>query len=130
MGTGWSFPPEFKAGGGDLELVSDQEDIQQSLWILLSTSLGERIMREDYGCNLRDYQFEEMDRRLFVQVEQLVRKAIAFYETRIEVEEVDLSQSDNEAGLLLIQLTYKIRLTNSRYNLVYPFYVNEAIQQV
>ncbi len=83
LGTGWSFPPEFDKASKALTMVSAEKDIEQSLQILLSTSLGERVMQPEYGCNLRDYQFESVDNSLIGFLKDLVERAILFYEPRI-----------------------------------------------
>ena len=126
LGTGWGFPPQFTRGGADLNLVSGTEDIQQSLQILLSTQAGERLMQEEFGCDLNRILFEEMDQSLVNTLSSLISDAILYYEPRITLDNLDVSESDNQQGLLLIQIQYTVRSTNSRFNLVYPFYINEA----
>ncbi|KAA3613651.1 MAG: hypothetical protein DWQ05_15325 [Calditrichaeota bacterium] len=126
LGTGWSFPPAFTQAGADVKMSADAEDIHQSLQILFSTSLGERIMREDYGCDLQNLLFEEIDQGLVNQISRLITDGILYHEPRIELEKIEVSESKKESGLLLISLEYTIRSTNSRFNMVYPFYVNEA----
>lgn len=126
LGTGWGFPPFFGAGGSDVEVVSGPVDIHQSLRILLSTRLGERVMREDYGCDLSGLLFEEMSQGLINQITGLVSDAILYHEPRIDLSKIDVASSEAEQGLLLIQLEYSIRGTNSRFNMVYPFYLFEA----
>jgi hypothetical protein len=126
LGSGWSFPPSFSRGGAEVELVSGAEDIQQSLQILLSTRLGERVMQDDFGCDLHHVLFEEIDQGLVNTLTGLISDAILYHEPRISLDELDVSESATEPGLLLISLTYTIRSTNSRFNMVYPFYINEA----
>lgn len=128
LGTGWSFPPSFSEGGDEVRMAIGEEDIKESLAILLTTRRGERIMNESYGCDLFEYQFEPTDRALFNGLEALIRSALRLHEPRLEVEQVDVSESDTLAGKLLITIEYRIRTTNSRHNLVFPFYINEAIQ--
>jgi phage baseplate assembly protein W len=127
LGTGWSFPPTFTEGGRDVATVSDAEDIHQSLQILFATSLGERVMQDDYGCDLCRFLFEEIDRSLITSLTGLVSDAILFNEPRIALNNLEISDGMAEAGLLLIHIEYTIRTTNSRYNMVYPFYLTEAI---
>lgn len=107
-------------------MVSGAEDIHQSLQILLSTSLGERIMQEDYGCDLTSVLFEEIDQNLVNNITNIISNGILYHEPRITLDNLDVSQSDTEQGLLLISISYTIRRTNSRFNMVYPFYINEA----
>ena len=124
LGTGWSFPPHFDKGIKSVELVSDEVDINQSLEILLSTRLGERVMLPKYGCNLDELVFETMDATFETYITELVRSAILYHEPRIDLESVDYENNPNE-GVLLIMINYKIRITNSRSNFVFPFYKNE-----
>ena len=127
LGTGWSFPPAFTKGGADVEMVSGAEDIQQSLQILLSTRLGERVMQDEFGCDLHGFLFEEVSQSLINSLTGLISDAILYHEPRINLERLDIAESETEPGLLLIQIDYTIRSTNSRFNMVYPFYINEAI---
>ena len=124
LGTGWSFPPNFDKGIKSVELVSDAVDINQSLEILLSTRLGERVMLPKYGCNLEELVFETMDATFETYITELVRSAILYHEPRIDLESVDYENNPNE-GVLLIIINYKIRITNSRSNFVFPFYKSE-----
>lgn len=126
LGRGWSFPPVFYAGGAHVALVAGEEDISQSLKVLLSTSLSERIMHADFGCDLSRFLFEEIDQSLLNDLRSTVSDAILNHEGRIQVEEVDIQATGSDEGLLLISVDYLVRTTNNRFNLVYPFYINEA----
>ena len=126
LGRGWAFPPAFGAGGGEVETVAGAEDVEQSLSILLATMPGERVMRERFGCDLTSLAFEEVDRNLHGNVERLVSDAILEHEPRIRLEGVDVEEGRELTGLLRITVHYVIRGSNSRYNLVYPFYLDEA----
>ena len=125
LGTGWSFPPKFDKKEKSLVLVSDKEDIDQSLEILLSTRFGERIMVPKYGCNLDDLVFESMDKTFETYITDLIRTAILYHEPRIDLESIEFENNPNE-GILLIIVNYKIRITNSRSNFVFPFYKQEG----
>ncbi|MBD2612252.1 MAG: GPW/gp25 family protein [Nostoc sp. ZfuVER08] len=124
LGTGWSFPPTFHQNTGTVEMVSDEKDIIQSLEIILSTRPAERIMQPNFGCELSQFVFEEVTQGLITNIKGTISDALLDHEPRIDVEEIDIDES--EAGLLLISVTYRVRVTNSRFNLVYPFYINEA----
>lgn len=131
LGTGWSFPPSFARRGG-VALVSGREDIDQSLRILLSTTLGERVQQPRYGCNLSEYQFEAMDAAFVGLLRDLVTTAILYHEARIDVEEVDVTDDASQfaiEGKVIITVTYRIRATNSRFNFVYDFYRTEGVTQ-
>ncbi|MDZ8104386.1 MAG: GPW/gp25 family protein [Nostoc sp. DedQUE12a] len=125
LGTGWSFPPTFNQDSGTVEMVSDEEDIIQSLEIILSTRPAERIMQPDFGCELSQFVFEEISQGLITSIKGTISDALLYHEPRIDVEEINIDESERE-GLLLINIIYVIRSTNSRFNLVYPFYINEA----
>jgi hypothetical protein len=126
LGTGWSFPPSFSSGGAEVETVFGAEDVHQSLQILFATSAGERPMEETFGCNLDDVLFEEMDQSLINRVTTLIHDAILEHEPRIELRAVDVAAAGEE-GVLQIRIDYEVRETNSRYNMVFPFYLNEAV---
>lgn len=127
LGTGWSFPPAFANGGAGVEMVSGAEDIRQSLQILLSTRLGERVMQDQFGCALDSVLFEEVDQDLVNSVSSVITDAILYHEPRIRLDRLDVSEHTGQQGLLMISLEYTIKNTNSRFNMVYPFYVNEAM---
>ncbi len=110
-------------------MVSAEEDIKQSLHILLSTSVGTRVLQPLYGCNLRDYQFEPVNNTYLGFVRDLVRRALLFFEPRIVVERIEITEPDDfetYEGKLLISIDYLIPGTNTRNNFVYPFYLREA----
>ncbi len=126
LGTGWSFPPSFTQGGGEVEMVSGPEDIHQSLQVLFATQLGERVMQDEFGCDLNGFLFEEIDQGLINSLTGIISDAILYHEPRITMDRLEITGSASEPGLLLISIDYTIKSTNSRYNMVYPFYLNEA----
>ena len=133
LGTGWAFPPAFDNETGTVELVSDYEDIRQSLGILLSTYLGERVMQPKYGCNLNDYMFDALSSSTIGFIKDRVSNAILFYEPRIKTENIDVTESDSPdllEGRFTISIDYSIPGTNSRFNYVYDYYKNEALKPV
>lgn len=127
-GSGWQFPPEFCKG--DVAAVtapaSGAEKIAQSLKALLGTDLGERLMRPDYGCGISRLLFEPVDQRTITKIQNSISDALLLFEPRIRLVGVKILQDRNETGLLQISIEYVIKVTNSRFNLVYPFYINEA----
>lgn len=125
IGIGWAFPPRFTKGYG-VEMVSQEEDIAQSLAILLSTTPGERLFRFNYGCNIRQWVFEEMNLSNETLIIECIEQAILFFEPRIEVEHIALDTKDELEGILWITIDYRIRETNSRSNMVYPYYFKEG----
>lgn len=126
LGRGWSFPPEFDRNAKAVVMLEEEADIQGSLNILLSTKLGERVMQPTYGCNMDSLVFEAMNLTLLTYLKDLVENAILYHEPRIELDKVVIDTTNQNDGLLLIEIHYDIRTTNSRYNYVYPFYLNEG----
>lgn len=124
LGRGWNFPPTLTDGG--VEMVTYEEDIEQSLRVLFSTSPGERVNRYDYGCPLRRYVFEPMTTQTTAQMRNDITRAFILFEPRITLEDVSFEEQP-EKGVLLIRLTYTVIRTNNRNNMVYPFYLNEGI---
>lgn len=111
-------------------MVADDEDIAESLRILLSTHPGERVMLANYGCGLRRMVFEEASEQTVTEIKEMIRKAILFYEPRITLENMDAELVDAMNGRLDILIDYTIRTTNTRHNLVYPFYLHQATNPV
>ncbi len=122
LGTGWSFPPSFSRANHGVVMVKDDLDIRESLWILFSTSLGERIMLPTYGNQLWQMVFRGITTTLITQMQDMVAQAILYWEPRIDVELIKIDSHSSVNGLLLINVDYTIRKTNIRSNLVYPFY--------
>lgn len=126
LGTGWGFPPTFDQRTGTVDLVSAEEDIKESLTILLSTSLGERVMQPTYGCNLRDSLFEALSPNVASHLKEQVRTAILYHEPRIRLNQIDLNLDEELQGVATITVHYTILSTNSRFSFVYPFYLQEG----
>ena len=127
LGTGWDFPPTFKKETKSVAMISDIEDINSSLNILLSTRIRERILQPKYGCDLIDLIFEPITLSMLTRMENLVKDAIVFYESRIKLLKIDLESNANE-GIIEIRINYMIKATNSRFNYVYPFYLKEGTE--
>jgi uncharacterized protein len=126
MGTGWSFPPAFEKSTAKVTMTSDEEDIQRSLEILISTRLGERVMQPTYGCNMEQLLFEPLTLSLKTYMRDLIQTAILYHEARIKLNKLDMSNSVDLEGVVLIEIDYTVKTTNSRFNFVYPYYKNEA----
>jgi uncharacterized protein len=126
LGTGWGFPPKFDRITSEVEMISDEEDINSSLEILLTTRQGERVMRPDYGCNLDELVFEPLTTTFKTYITDLIATAILYYEPRIDVNKIELDDTGELDGRILIVIEYTVRATNSRYNFVFPFYRNES----
>jgi phage baseplate assembly protein W len=126
LGKGWSFPPTFDKKLGDVKMVTMEEDIKQSLEIYFSTKLGERIMRNDYGCFLHSQVFELANESLIQGLSKELERSINEFEPRILITEITASKTESIEGLSQINVAYEIRATNNRSNIVFPFYLNEG----
>lgn len=126
LGRGWSFPPSFDKSQKKVLLVEDETDIQQSLMILLTTQLGERVMNHDYGAGLETMLFEPLTTNLKTYMTDVIQSAILRYEPRIDLDEVEMDDSGELEGRVLITINFTIKATNSRSNIVFPFYKNEG----
>jgi|TARA_B110000495_G_C22702191_1_gene413330 phage baseplate assembly protein W len=126
LGTGWSFPPSFNKHTKSVDMVSDEIDISQSLKIILFTDLGSRIMRPDFGSDVKNYTFESINKGSIARLSDVVEGAINRHEPRIDLEKVDIDHSNAVDGKLLIQLTFMIKSVNVRTNAVFPFYIKEG----
>lgn len=130
LGVGWSFPPEFHrhAAALGVKTVAEEADIAESLHILLSTRPGERVMRPDYGCGLHARVFDTINESTVTRIKDLIERAVLFFEPRITLDEIEIDTEQALDGLLRIHLHYTVRRTNSRANIVYPFYIRENSQ--
>lgn len=124
LGTGWAFP--VMVGGGGVSLVSHEEDVRQSLLILLRTNPGERVMRPAFGAGLDAFVFEPVNTATLHALGRQVEQTLVEFEPRIDQIGVVVRPDADEPGRLLIEIEYRIRATNSTGNLVYPFYLREA----
>ena len=109
-------------------MVSGEQDIQESLRILLSTKPGERTMLPDYGCDMHFLIFETIDSTLITQMKKKIETAVLYFEPRITIDEIDINTEQSLDGLLWVNLSYTINNTNTRSNMVYPFYFIEGTE--
>ncbi len=126
LGRGWSFPPTFLKATKELLMTSEEEDIKKSLEILLSTEIGERFLQPLYGCNLDRFVFEPMNATVSTELRLTVKRAIDLFEPRIKLLSIKLDTAMIYDGRIDIVVDYSIIITNTRHNLVYPFYLTEA----
>jgi phage baseplate assembly protein W len=118
-GRGWSFPVRVGPGGG-IALAEGEADIKQAVRIIIGTVLGERAMRPGFGCGAHELVFEHTDSSLTGKARFYVRNALERWEPRIKVEKVDARVD----GLkLIVDIHYRVRRTNRRDNIVFPFYL-------
>jgi phage baseplate assembly protein W len=126
LGRGWSFPPDFNRSFAGLKMLEQEADIASSLEVLLSTAQGERVMLPEYGCNMDELVFESLDTRMKTLMADKVESAILYHEPRVELESVELDDSRELDGVVLIEVIYRVKSTNSRFNFVFPFYKLEG----
>ncbi|MDX2417955.1 MAG: GPW/gp25 family protein [Xanthomonadales bacterium] len=124
IGSGWSFPPRFNKAVASVDMSSGIQDIEESLEIIFTTILGERIMRPDFGCSLKEQVFEVMNTSRISWLETLITNAIIYHEPRIDADQITVEPDQNN-GLLQIGISYRVRGANSRFNFVYPYYLTE-----
>ena len=107
-------------------MLEQEADIASSLEVLLTTVRGERVMLPQYGCNLDELVFESLDTRMKTLMADKVESAILYHEPRIELENVRLNDTRELEGVVLIEVTYRVKSTNSRFNFVFPYYKLEG----
>ncbi len=118
--TGWGFPPEFLNNGEGVRLVAGEDEIKESLEVLFSTALRERFNYPDYGCDLKQFMFEEVNQTLVVGLEKIISNVIYDYEPRIDVQKIEITESEANTHELLINIDYSIKGINSQQSMVYP----------
>jgi phage baseplate assembly protein W len=126
IGKGWSFPPEFNSHSKQVEMTSELEDIRASLEIILTTRVGERVMRPLFGCDLTPKVFENMNSTQVNMIKKTIEDSILLYEPRIKTNKVEVSTKSAYEGKFFIHIDFTVRATNSRRNIVFPYYINEA----
>jgi phage baseplate assembly protein W len=128
LGRGWSFPPTFIASLQGVQMTEKIEDINKSLQILLTTRTGERVMQPKYGCNMDEMVFEPLSTSVKTLIKDKIRTAILYFEPRIDVIAIAMDTSNELEGEIIIEIEYVVRATNSRFNFVFPFYINEGTE--
>ena len=125
LGIGWKFPLQVTAGGS-IALSGYEQRVQESIYLILTTAKGERVMLPDFGCGIHDLVFAPNNPQTLSAVVQEVRQALVTYERRIDVLDVATETAPGQPNLLLIRVDYRIRANNALGNLVYPFYIKEG----
>lgn len=125
LGTGWSFPPEFSIRAG-VRMVSAEEDIRQSLHIVLGTAPGERVMRPSFGAGIKQHVFDNIDETTVTILKDAIERAILFFEPRVVVDAITADATLALDGRLDFRIDYTIISTNTRHNIVYPYYCLEG----
>ena len=111
-----------------VEVTEKVLDIQRSLEILLSTKVGERVMQPKYGCNMDELVFESLDTTTKTIIKDKIQTAILYFEPRIDVKKIEMNTDNELEGIIMLEIEYVVRATNSRFNFVYPYYRNEGTE--
>jgi uncharacterized protein len=123
LGVGWTSPVQLN-DENSIVIAKYDDCVRQSIWMILGTSKGERVMRPDFGCGIHDLVFADNSAATIGQIISEVRQSLLEWEPRIDVLDVNVSSDSVQPNQLLIQINYQVRTTNNRFNLVYPFYVS------
>jgi len=126
LGRGWKFPVQVDPTTGRIGMSEYEQDIKESIRILVATAPGERLMRPDFGCGIHDFVFSPINRITLGLFESRIREALTQWETRVEIVKLDISSREAANGKLEINLTCLVRDTNTEFNLVFPFYLTEG----
>jgi len=125
LGRGWSFPPVFDKSKREVVMLEGEDDVKSSLEIILATELGERVLRPSFGWKRDRWLFESLTTTSATAIQKEVENALLFFEPRIDLNTVRLLPGDKTSGKVDIFIEYTIRSTNTRGNLVFPFYLSE-----
>jgi len=125
LGTGWKFPIRVDKTGG-LAYSTGEQNVAESIWIILATASGERQMLPNYGCGIYDLVFAPINPMTFGNIAHSVRKSLTDNEPRIDILDVAVDAGQDQPSQILIRVDYRIRSTNSFHNMVYPFFIQEG----
>ncbi|GJL61830.1 MAG: baseplate protein [Nitrospirales bacterium] len=123
LGRGWSFPIAWDKKRKQISVTANEEKIKQSIYIILGTAKGERIMRPDFGCGIHEFTFSVFNSATVTMIKSAIKDALIQWEPRIEVMRVDVSAEELSDGILNVRVDYRVISTNNEFNLVYPFYL-------
>ncbi len=126
MGRGLKFPLQIDPKTGKFAMVSEEEDIAEAIGIILNTAQGERVMRPDFGTNVLDYTFSASSASERESLAFELCELLGYQEPRIEDIDVTCRETDKLEGTIMVEVAYRVRSTNNRYNHVYPFYRTEG----
>lgn len=126
LGAGWKFPVQVDRSTGRIVMSYQEENIRDSIYTIVMTRPGERMMCPEFGCHIYDYLFQRADYPIRVRMENAVREALIRWEPRIRDIQVSAESGEKEEEVV-IQVDYTVRSTNNPYNIVFPFYMNEGV---
>ncbi len=128
LGKGWSFPPSFDPAMQTVLMTEKVADIERSLEILLTTRVGERVMQPKYGCNMDELVFESLDTATITLIRDKIATAILYFEPRIDAKDIRINTDNILEGIIIVEIDYIVRATNSRFNFVFPYYRIEGTE--
>ncbi len=126
LGSGWSFPPKFDKYSKSVIMDNGEVDIENSIRIILGTYPGERLMNPNFGCAVKRMNFENLDKGNVTRIQEIVGNALVQFEPRIKFQSIEIISQDEQEGLIVLQLNYTIISTNTRHNIVFPYYLMEG----
>lgn len=126
LGRGWAFPPSFDRISMSVNMVSELEDIIQSMRIILGTIPGERVMQPTFGCQLRRMVFERVDTAFINELNDIIRMALLSFEPRVKFLAAEVLEENTLEGKVVVDISFSVIITNTRHNIVYPFYFLEG----
>ncbi len=129
LGKGWAYPIGLMGDKSEIALASDEEKISESIRIIIGTAPGERLMRPDFGCGIHDYVFAPNNVRTAGLIRYHVEEALNRWEPRIDLQDVSVEPGADDPAVILISITYRVKSTDSRFNMVYPFYLERGSNQ-
>jgi phage baseplate assembly protein W len=126
LGRGWSFPPAFSRINNAVQMVTDIHDIQESLHLILGTIPGERIMQPEFGSNIHRLVFDPVDSTFISEANDIISRALLHFEPRINFLSAEISHWNEMEGAVYLRIHFSVIVTNTRHNIVYPFYIDEG----
>lgn len=126
LGRGWKFPVQVDEATGYIKMSEYEEDIKEAIRVVLMTRKGERVMLPQFGCGIQEFAFDTMEPTVLLQMQMEIQNALIIWEPRITDIQVQVEVDPEREGRLNIFISYVVRSTNSPYNLVYPYYINEG----
>jgi phage baseplate assembly protein W len=127
IGKGWRFPIKPNARGG-IGWSEGPERIQDAIWVVIKTALGERVMRPRFGAGVNDFVFQPNSQAIRAELVAAIKRALLEWEPHIDLEDVRAETSVDEPSQVLVSIEYRLRTTNELFNIVYPFYLEEGVR--
>lgn len=127
LGTGWEFPPRFDRNLNGPSMLEGATDVENSIYVIIHTKIGERILRNQFGSNIHQLLFEPLNENMKTYMTDSLKRSLASSEPRIEVQSIELNQFNPGEGKIDISVIYTLIQTNVTNNLVIPFYTPDNI---